>query len=283
MKQRVRSRKGQAIKVNVCEHEMEVQPGTTLFQLRDKVKPDADILVLNGAPANTDTPLSEGDSVAFIKRGEVPGAEELEALMAARHSPGVHEVVKNATVGIGGLGGLGSAVAVALVRIGIGKLILVDFDIVEPSNLNRQQYFVDQIGMLKVEALSQNLERINPYASLETHNVKLDKDNVPKIFDGVDVMVEAFDNPNAKAMIMQSFTAAFPEKPLVMASGMAGYASSNTIETKRVGNNIYVAGDLITAAAPGTGLMAPRVGVAAHHQANAVLRLLLNESMEDER
>ncbi len=267
------------MEVTVCEQPVEVEPGTTLFMLRDRVKPDADVVVLNGAPMGKDAVLKDGDTVVLIQRGEVPGQDELEALMMARHTPGVHRVVKQAAVGIAGLGGLGSAVAVALARIGVGKLVLADFDVVEPSNLNRQQYFVDQLGRLKVDALAESLERINPYVAVDRHGAVLTKDNVPTIFAAVDVLVEAFDKADQKAMLAESFAGAFPEKPIVMASGLAGYESGNTIQTKRVGRNIVVVGDGVTAAAQGTGLMAPRVGVAAHHQANAVLRLLLGEDV----
>ena len=120
-----------------------------------------------------DRELREGDRVVFIRRGEVPSADELEGLMVSRHTPGVHAKVKAATVGIAGLGGLGSAIAVALARTGVGCLVLADFDVVEPSNLNRQQYFVDQIGMYKTEALAENLARINPHVRVVTHAVKL--------------------------------------------------------------------------------------------------------------
>ena len=147
--------------IYVNEHATEAPLGTTLFGLRDQMKPDADVVVLNGAPASADQPLQDGDAVVFIRRGEVPNAEELEALMAARHTPGVHEAVKRSSVGIAGLGGLGSAIAIAIARIGVGRLVLADFDVVEPSNLNRQQYFVDQIGQLKTDALRDNLARIH--------------------------------------------------------------------------------------------------------------------------
>jgi len=175
------------------------------------------------------------------------------------------------------LGGLGSAFAIALARIGIGRLILADFDVVEPSNLNRQQYFIDQLGLAKVDALRANLERINPYVEVETHNVRLDPGNIPDLFNSVAVMVEAFDRADQKAMLVESFSKACPDTPLVVATGLAGHRSSNTIVTRKMGRTLVVVGDLVTAAAPGTGLMAPRVGVAAHHQANAVLRLLLGE------
>ncbi len=265
------------MKILLAEREIEVEPGTTLFALRDRLKPDADVVIFNGAPASADRELAEGDSAVFIRRGEAPSEKELEALMAARHTPGVHARVKRATVGVAGLGGLGSAAAIALTRLGVGRLVLADFDVVEPSNLNRQQYFVEQIGSLKAEALRANLTRINPYVKLTTHSVRLTPGNVPEVFGDVDVLVEAFDAADQKAMLMESFAAAYPERPLVMASGLAGHGPGGDIGVRKLGRCIYVVGDLESAAEPGRGLMAPRVGIAAHMQANLVLRLLLGE------
>jgi sulfur carrier protein ThiS adenylyltransferase len=261
------------MKIKLNERTIEVKDGTTLFQLRDQEKREADVLICNGAAMADDLALAEGDSVNLIRRGEVPPADELEALMVARHTPGVHDKIKGATVGIAGLGGLGSAVAVALARIGIGRLILADFDVVEPSNLNRQQYFIDQLGMTKAEALEINLKRINPYVQYETHCARVTPENIPDLFGEVDVMVEAFDRADQKAMLLQSFK----EKPIVAASGLAGYGPSDTIGVRKMGGNIYIVGDLETGAVPGCGLMAPRVGIAAHMQANLVLRILLGE------
>lgn len=255
----------------------------TLFALRDAVKPSADVVILNGAAMTADTPLKEGDEVSLIQRGEQPSADELEALMASRHTPGVHAKVKAATVGIAGLGGLGSAIAVALARVGVGRLIIADFDVVEPSNLNRQQYFVDQLGMLKTDALVSNLRKINPYVQVEAHAVKLTPENMfplrpgsgQAMFGKVDVMIEAFDRADQKAMLLQAFTAQQPAVPFIGASGLAGYGPEETIGVKKMGRNIYIVGDLETGARPGCGLMAPRVGIAAHIQANLALRLIV--------
>ncbi len=247
----------------------------TLFALRDAAKPEADIVILNGAAMGADAPLSDGDEVCLIKRGEAPSEEELEALMAARHTPGVHAKLKAAIVGIAGLGGLGSAIAVALARVGIGKLILADFDMVEPSNLNRQQYFVDQLGMLKTDALVSNLRKINPYVEDEAHAVKLTPNNIFPIFGKTDVMIEAFDRADQKVMLMQAFAEQRPDAPFVGASGMAGYSSGETIGVQKMGKNIHIVGDLETGAKPGCGLMAPRVGIAASMQANLALRLIV--------
>jgi sulfur carrier protein ThiS adenylyltransferase len=215
--------------------------------------------------------------VVLIRRGEVPDAGELEALLTARHTPGVHARVKDATVGIAGVGGLGSAVAIALTRTGVGRLVIADFDLVEPSNLNRQQYFLDQLGQPKVYALRDTLYRINPHVHVAACHLRLTAENTGEVFGAVDVLVEAFDRADQKAMLVETFRASFPEKPLVAGSGMAGFGPANSVRTRRHGRNLYVCGDEVTAAAPGSGLMAPRVGIAAHHQANAVLRLLLGE------
>jgi sulfur carrier protein ThiS adenylyltransferase len=175
------------------------------------------------------------------------------------------------------LGGLGSAVAIALARIGVGTLILVDFDVVEPSNLNRQQYFIHQVGMPKAEALRENLSRINPYVRIQTHAERLDRNNVERIFNKAMVVVEAFDRAEEKAMLINVLSEKMPETYIVAASGVAGYGDNNEIRTTRFSSKIFIVGDQKTAAQPGVGLMAPRVGIAAHHQANLVLRILLGE------
>lgn len=262
------------MKIKLNERPFETD-ATTLFALRDCVKPDADVVILNGAAMSTDAPLAEGDEVCLIQRGEAPSADELEALMASRHTPGVHAKVKAATVGIAGLGGLGSAIAVALARVGVGKLIVADFDVVEPSNLNRQQYFVDQLGLLKTDALLSNLRKINPYVEVEAHAVKLTPENIVPMFGNVDVMIEAFDRADQKVMLMQTFASQKPDIPFIGASGMAGCGTEETIGVKRMGKNIYVVGDLETGAKPGCGLMAPRVGIVASMQANLALRLIV--------
>ena len=265
------------MRITLNEQPADLPPGSTVGDARERLKPGADVLIANGAVVPASHPLREGDAVVLIRRGETPSAAELEALMAARHTPGVHGKARRATVGIAGLGGLGSAVAVALARTGVGTLVLADFDVVEPSNLNRQQYFVDQLGRPKTEALAESLRRINPYVRLATHAVRLTPENVPAIFRDVDVLVEAFDRADQKAMLLDAFTAAFPDRPLVMASGLAGHGPGGTIAVRRLGRSVHLVGDGTSAAEPGRGLMAPRVGIAAHLQANTVLRLLLGE------
>jgi sulfur carrier protein ThiS adenylyltransferase len=265
------------IRIRINEKEVPVLSHLTLFDLKSQFKPDADLVIYNGYPVSSDGPLKEGDEIVFIRRGEIPSPEELESLMMARHTPGIHRKIKNAVVGIAGLGGLGSPIAVALARVGVGKLILVDFDIVEPSNLNRQQYYIDQIGLPKAEALGQNLSKINPYVKLQLHQERLDRNNMERIFGEADVIVEAFDRSEEKAMLINAVSEKMPGKYIVAASGVAGYGDGNEIKTVRFSSRIFITGDQKTPAGPGMGLMAPRVGIAAHHQANTVLRILLGK------
>lgn len=273
----MRREKIEEIRIKVNEREASVSPDATLSQIKYQFKTDADLTILNGFLTESDQPLQQGDEIVLIKRGETPSPEELESLMMARHTPGIHKKVKEAVVGIAGLGGLGSMVAIALARIGVGTLILVDFDVVEPSNLNRQQYFIHQIGMSKVKALEENIIRINPYVRLLTYHEKLDRNNVERIFKEATVVVEAFDRAEEKAMLVNALSEKMPGKYIVVASGVAGYGDNNEIKTIRFSSNIFIVGDQKTSAQLGVGLMAPRVGIAAHHQANLVLRILLGE------
>jgi sulfur carrier protein ThiS adenylyltransferase len=269
------------MRIKVNEHWHEVPDDTILAVLKQSFKPDADLLICNGFPQTSSAALQDGDEVVLIRRGEIPPPEELEALMMARHTPGVHRKVKAARVGIAGLGGLGASIAIALARVGVGHLVIADFDVVEPSNLNRQQYFIDQIGMPKVEALQANLSRINPYVNVESYNVTLDRENIPRLFATTPIIVEAFDRADMKEMLITTVLDRMPDHVVVAASGLAGYGPNNTIRTERITPNLFIIGDQVSAAGPGSGLMAPRVGIAAHHQANQVLRLIIG--VEDEQ
>jgi sulfur carrier protein ThiS adenylyltransferase len=267
------------LRIKVNEKEMALQSPTTLFRLVNQIKPDTDLIIYNGFPVTSDLPLKQGDEIVLIRKGEIPSPEELESFMMARHTPGVHQKIKKAVVGIAGLGGLGSTVAIALARVGVGKLILVDFDVVEPSNLNRQQYFLHQIGKPKVEALQAILSQITPTLSVRCYNERLGWENVERLFRDAHVVVEAFDRAEEKAMLISAVSQKMPDKYVVAASGVAGFGDNNEIQTVRFSPKIFIIGDQKTAAQPGVGLMAPRVGIAAHHQANTVLRILLGEEL----
>lgn len=265
------------MKIVVNEKIVNAEASSTVFSIRDEVKKDANVVILNGFPIKEDCEIKDRDKITLIKKGEIPSSEELEHLLVARHTPGVHQKIKNSSVGIGGLGGLGSNIAISLARMGVGKLILVDFDVVEPSNLNRQQYFVRHLGMYKTDALKELIGEINPYVDVEIYTCYLDENNIEDIFKSCDVVVEAFDCPKSKATLTNVVLQKMQPTPIVAASGLAGCFSSNTIQTERLFDNFYLIGDGVSEAKPGCGLMAPRVAIAANHQANMVVRLLLGE------
>lgn len=203
--------------------------------------------------------------------------EEIYTALNERHSGKVQERLTEGRVAIAGLGGLGSNVAYALVRIGVGHLHLIDFDVVDITNLNRQQYFMEHIGMYKTDALKSLLMKINPYIEIKTDCVRVTEENIRELFEAWDIVCEAFDRPEAKAMLVNGITELFPEKKLVSASGMAGFSSSNSITTRRITKNFYLCGDGHTAPSEGNGLMAPRVAICAAHEANMITRLILGE------
>lgn len=233
------------------------------------------IMIYNGFQTETDVTLCEGDYISFVEKGVMPSEDELEALMQARHTPYVHEKVKNARVAIAGLGGLGSNVAVDLARTGVGHLHLVDFDIVEPSNLNRQAYKIRHLGMKKTEALKSELKDINPYIKVSIDTIKVTEKNANSVFANDTIVCEAFDCAEYKAMLINTLLEQQTDIKLVAASGLAGYESSNFIKTTKVFHNLYLCGDKLSSVQPGRGLMAPRVSICAGHQANMILRLIL--------
>lgn len=253
------------------------EDGITAFEVRRKIKNDADIIIVNGFPTKEDYVLNDGDKITLIKRGEIPKKEELESLMVSRHTPKVHEKLKKARVAIAGLGGLGSTAAVALGRIGVGYLRIIDFDVVEPSNLNRQQYFIKHIGMKKSEALKDIIYEINPFIEVNSVDATVNKDNIKELFDDVNIVIEAFDGPESKALIVREVLLQTKKPKIISASGMAGFYSNNLIVSKKINSRLYMCGDFKNAAKVNEGLMAPRVGIAACHEANTALRLILGE------
>lgn len=184
--------------------------------------------------------------------------------------------LKNYTVGIAGAGGLGSNCAVALARVGIGKLVVADFDVVSESNLNRQYFFRDQIGIKKVEALKENINRINQEVKIEIHDIKLNEQNIVSLFKDSDVIVEAFDLAEMKKMLIETCIVQLPSIPVVIGSGMAGFGDSNSIKVRRI-ENLYICGDEKTEVSDHNPPLAPRVGIVANMQANTVLEILLEE------
>lgn len=245
------------------------------FAVREKLFCEKDVLIVNGFQTDEDKDLKEGDEIFVIPKGSMPPEDVLEKMLCARHTPGVHQRLKNARVAIAGLGGLGSNVAMALARTGVGELLLVDFDIVEPSNLNRQHYCIKHLGMKKTMALSAQIKEVNPYIHVKVRDVKVDEQNVISIFKDYDIVCEAFDKADAKAMLISNLLASNSNVKIVSGNGMAGFGSGNEILTRKRMKNLYICGDETTEAAEGCGLMMPRVQICAGHQANMIIRLIL--------
>lgn len=213
----------------------------------------------------------------------IPTKEEWMEALTGRHGAEKQKRFLNATVAICGLGGLGSHIAIALARAGIGKLILIDYDCVELTNLHRQQYNISQIGMFKAEAIVGNLRQINPYIELKSYVVKITEENVKPLLKEADVICEAFDDAEAKAMLTNLVLENMPEKYLIAASGMAGFGNANSIRTRKITEHFYLCGDFVSDVADGTGLIASRVMICAAHQAHKVLEILMKEGQINEQ
>ena len=206
-----------------------------------------------------------------------PTKEEMDKALEERVGKELSEKFGNASVAICGLGGLGSNIAISLARAGVGRLHLIDFDNVDLSNMNRQQYFLSQLGMPKTEALKDTLKQLAPYCRISTDFVKITEENMAALLADEDIICEAFDNPEAKAMLVNGVTELFPEKYLVAASGMAGFASANSIKVRRVTPRFYLCGDGISDVSDGIGLVSSRVMLCAACQAHTVLRIIAGQ------
>ena len=204
----------------------------------------------------------------------IPTKEEMQRALEARHGKDLQAKFTGATVAICGLGGLGSNIAVSLARAGVGRLILIDFDQVDISNLHRQQYMADQIGLYKTEALTENLKRIAPYVEIISHTARITEENFREFLQDADIICEAFDDAEAKAMLVNGVLEQLHTKYLIAASGMAGLSSANSIKTRRVMERFYLCGDGVSDVSDDIGLVAPRVMLCAAHQAQMVLRIL---------
>ncbi|MGN0658211.1 MAG: sulfur carrier protein ThiS adenylyltransferase ThiF [Emergencia sp.] len=220
------------------------------------------------------------DALSAEARMGLPTEEEILQALELRHTKPVQDRLSAAKVAVCGLGGLGSAIAIALARCGVGKLHLIDFDRVDLTNLNRQQYAADQLGKPKPQAMAEEIRRFSPYARLKTDFVKMTEENIPDLLAEDEYICEAFDRPEQKAMLTNTVLTELPDRYLVGASGMAGYGDSNAIQTKRITSRYYLCGDRVSETGPEGGLMAPRVMICAAHQANMIVRLILGK--EDE-
>ena len=196
-----------------------------------------------------------------------------------RNVKGISEKLKKAKVCILGLGGLGSNVATLLARAGIGYLKLVDFDIVEASNLNRQQYRISHIGIKKTEAMKSIIKEINPFVEVDILDIKVDRENIYSTVGDIKIVVEAFDRAETKAMAIEELLTN-KNKIVISASGMAGIGSANEVITRKIKENFYLIGDNYSDYEEYSGIMSTRVMLCAAHQTNMVLRIILGEENE---
>lgn len=190
--------------------------------------------------------------------------------------PGVTAQLREKRVFVAGAGGLGSNVAISLVRAGVSDLTVADFDRVEPSNLNRQQYFRDQVGMLKVDALKENLLRINPDLKIKTISEKITFSNCDVIISAsAEIIFECFDRAEAKAMIASFCMKKRPGIPVITVSGLAGTGDCKTIKVRKRHPNLWIVGDLKTEMNPDNGTISSRVAFTAALQAHTGIRIML--------
>lgn len=207
----------------------------------------------------------------------VPAKEEWMEALSERHGEELQKKFSAAVVAVCGLGGLGSHIAFALARAGVGRLILIDFDRVDITNLHRQQYKANQIGRYKTEALSDNLREIAPYVEVETYTLRITEENAAELLKAADIVCEAFDGAEDKAMLANTVLETMPGKYLAAASGMAGLGSANAIRTRKITDKFYLCGDGVSEVDNNPGLISSRVMLCAAHQAHTVLRILAEQ------
>lgn len=216
--------------------------------------------------------------MAGLQAHPVPSREVMREALNIRHGEDLQNKISAARVAVCGLGGLGSNIAIALARAGVGHLHLIDFDRVDLTNLNRQQYAVGQLGQYKTDALRETLSLVSPYCDVTCDTIKVTEENLPDLLKTEDYICEAFDRAEAKAMLVSGVLEHFPEKYLVAGSGLAGLGSANTIQTRRISKRFYLCGDGTSDSSVGLGLVASRVLVCAAHEANMILRLIAGET-----
>ena len=215
--------------------------------------------------------------MAGLQAHPIPSREVMREALNIRHGEDLQNKISAARVAVCGLGGLGSNIAIALARAGVGHLHLIDFDLVDLTNLNRQQYAVGQLGQYKTDALRETLSLVSPYCDVTCDTIQVTEENLPDLLKTEDYICEAFDRAEAKAMLVSGVLEHFPEKYLVAGSGLAGLGSANTIQTRRISKRFYLCGDGTSDSSVGLGLVASRVLVCAAHEANMILRLIAGE------
>ena len=268
------------MKVYINGRQCELGGRPTIDYVLQQYCPEADVVIINSVPvSDMSETISEGDQVCFFKKGNLPEQRELETLILSRQPEVITRRLKAACVGIAGAGGLGSVVAENLARSGVGKLVIADFDVIEPSNLNRQRYCLAQLGMPKVLALADNIQGFNPFVSMVTLHERITFDNAASLFHGCAIVAECLDSASEKAAIVSSILKHMPEAKIVAASGLAGIGDGAAITVRKIFSRLYLVGDSVSDMADGAGLFASRVGIAASMQSHVIIRLLAGEEL----
>lgn len=250
---------------------------TTYDQLKQTTQINANHLIVNGHSQPWHTDIHSGDEVLMIDNRAPLSPPIRRALYNARYGKDIMDKLQNASVAICGLGGLGSVIAIALARVGVGHLLLIDYDTVDATNLARQQYYLSDIGRYKTDALKAHIEQMGTLTTIDTSTTKLNEENIVPLLANYSIICEALDAPEMKAMLVNTALTHLPDAVVVSGSGMAGYASGNLIQCKQLLSRLYIVGDGTSEGEDGIGLMAPRVGLCAHAQATQIMRLILNE------
>lgn len=262
------------IMVNGC---MTKTPASTLYDFYREHYMTGTTVLVNGRPCSDNMTLKDGDDITFVTATSVPSQEDIVAGLCRRHTQAIQEKLNKADITIAGLGGLGSHIAVHLCRSGIGTLRLYDFDKVDLCNLNRQSYFISDIGSYKTEALANQLHLINPYLKIYTKTIRLTRNNIPSLCSSSSIVIEAFDDPKAKALLVNTVLSELEDTTVISASGMSGYGRSNDIRTRRISSRLYICGDETPRPASGGGLMSARVAICAAHEANLAIQLCIEK------
>ena len=269
---------GMKVYINGGQYDLGGSP--TVGHVRQQYCPGADVVIVNSVPvSDISTAVCEGDHVCFFKKGNLPEQRELETLILARQPEAITSRLKAACVGIAGAGGLGSVVAENLARSGVGKLVIADFDVVEPSNLNRQRYTLAQLGLPKVQALADNISGFNPFITVVPVHERITFENSGTLFKGCGVVAECLDSAAEKASIVSGIMKHMPQAKIVAASGLAGIGDGADIAVRKIFSRLYLVGDSVSDADDGAGLFASRVGIAASMQSHVIIRLLAGEKL----
>ena len=219
-------------------------------------------------------PIRKGVAALNIER--VPSKEEYAVAFSSRNGQDVHETMGKTTVGIAGLGGLGSNIAIMLARTGVGKLVIADFDSVKLPHLNRQDYLYRHLGLMKTDATEEMILAVNPYVKIEKHQEKITSENAAEIFKDCSVVCEAMDKWEEKKDFVNAILRNCPGMMIVAGSGMAGYGRSNTIHTDKSLKELYICGDQGDLEDRAPVVLSPRATICAGHMANTVLAIIMN-------